>query len=454
MMRRIFSLVVLVVILVFPAPLMSSAQDLVENLQERALNLYRVQDYRGALSLFLRVVEEKSDDGSAWDYAGWCYRYQMDWENSLRCFDRALALLPGAEGAWVLVGVGESNLGKGEYRQACVAFQDAMKRSPDDRELRLRCLKGVTWACVFDGDLKGYEQALKALSNEDEETARSVEKDLADEVARVQAEESARQVVAEKESSEESARQVVPEKESSEESARQVVAEKESSKDSRPQAQKDGKNAQKDDKKAKAPEKSAKKQKKKKASGTKPDALDAPKAPDKRASVPDKILCELILGAPLEEEFSKLAERGGRFQRAPEKDAQGLTYYRITPPKTWDVGRFLKDADRVSITVDEFENKVFRGTVESVYRFEGGPSVSKGQALFELALEDLSKVYGEPFGDRNRGVSKEILWNASSGRMVKLSTDSLLSGEVRLAVTVADRVLFGRFLIETQKKRD
>ena len=426
MMRRIFSLVVLVVILVFPAPLMSSAQDLVENLQERALNLYRVQDYRGALSLFLRVVEEKSDDGSAWDYAGWCYRYQMDWENSLRCFDRALALLPGAEGAWVLVGVGESNLGKGEYRQACVAFQDAMKRSPDDRELRLRCLKGVTWACVFDGDLKGYEQALKALSNEDEETARSVEKDLADEVARVQAEES----------------------------ARQVVAEKESSKDSRPQAQKDGKNAQKDDKKAKAPEKSAKKQKKKKASGTKPDALDAPKAPDKRASVPDKILCELILGAPLEEEFSKLAERGGRFQRAPEKDAQGLTYYRITPPKTWDVGRFLKDADRVSITVDEFENKVFRGTVESVYRFEGGPSVSKGQALFELALEDLSKVYGEPFGDRNRGVSKEILWNASSGRMVKLSTDSLLSGEVRLAVTVADRVLFGRFLIETQKKRD
>ena len=426
MMRRIFSLISLVVILAFSAPLMLSAQDLVEDLQERALNLYRVQDYRGALSLFLRVVEEKSDDGSAWDYAGWCYRYQMDWENSLRCFDRALALLPGAEGAWVLVGVGESNLGKGEYHQAYVAFQDAMKRSPDDRELRLRCLKGVTWACVFDGDLKGYEQALKALSDEDEETARSVEKDLADEVARVQAEES----------------------------ARQVVAEKESSKDSRPQAQKDGKNAQKDDKKAKAPEKPAKKQKKKKASKAKPEAQNAPKGSDKRASVPDNILCELILGAPLEEEFSKLAERGGRFQRAPEKDAQGLTYYRITPPKTWDVGRFLKGADRVSITVDEFENKVFRGTVESVYRFEGGPSVSKGQALFELALEDLSKVYGEPFGDRNRGVSKEILWNASSGRMVKLSTDSLLSGEVRLVVTVADRVLFGRFLIETQKKRD
>ncbi len=421
MMRRIFSLAALVVVLVFSAPLMSSAQDSVESLRERALNLYRVQDYRGALSLFLRVVEEKSEDGSAWDYAGWCYRYQREWENSLRCFDRALALLPGVEGAWVLVGVGESNLGKGEHRQACVAFQDAMKRSPDDRELKLRCLTGVTWACVFDGDLKGYEQALKALSDEDEETARSVQKDLADEVSRVRAEES----------------------------ARQAVVEKEASKDS--QAQKDSKSAQKSDKKAKAPEKPAKKQKKKKASGTKPDVLDAPKAPDKRAPVPDKVLCELILGAPLEEEFSKLAERGGRFQRAPEKDAQGLTYYRITPPKTWDVGRFLKGADRVSITVDEFEDKVFRGTVESVYRFEGGPSVSRGQALFELAVEDLSKVYEEPFGDRNRGISKEILWNASSGRMVKLSTDSLLNGEVRLAVTVADRVLFGRFLIETRK---
>ena len=437
MMRRIFSLAVLVVVLVFSAPLMSSAQDSVESLRERALNLYRVQDYRGALSLFLRVVEEKSDDGSAWDYAGWCYRYQREWENSLRCFDRALALLPGVDGAWVLVGVGETNLGKGEHRQACVAFQDAMKRSPDDRELKLRCLKGVTWACVFDGDLKGYEQALKALSDEDEETARSVQKDLADEVSRVRAEESARQAVVEKESSKDS--------------QPQAVGEKESSKDSQPQAQKDSKSAQKSDKKAKAPEKPSKKQKKKKASGTKPDVLDAPKAPDKRAPVPDKVLCELILGAPLEEEFSKLAERGGRFQRAPEKDAQSLTYYRITPPKTWDVGRFLKGADRVSITVDEFEDKVFRGTVESVYRFEGGPSVSRGQALFELAVEDLSKVYEEPFGDRNRGVSKEILWNASSGRMVKLSTDSLLNGEVRLAVTVADRVLFGRFLIETRK---
>ena len=251
MMRRIFSLAALVVVLVFSAPLMSSAQDSVESLRERALNLYRVQDYRGALSLFLRVVEEKSEDGSAWDYAGWCYRYQREWENSLRCFDRALALLPGVEGAWVLVGVGESNLGKGEHRQACVAFQDAMKRSPDDRELKLRCLTGVTWACVFDGDLKGYEQALKALSDEDEETARSVQKDLADEVSRVRAEES----------------------------ARQAVVEKEASKDS--QAQKDSKSAQKSDKKAKAPEKPAKKQKKKKASGTKPDVLDAPKAPDK-----------------------------------------------------------------------------------------------------------------------------------------------------------------------------
>ena len=442
MMRRIFSLITLVVILVFSASLMSSAQETVESLQERALNLYRVQDYRGALSLFLRIVGEKPDDGSAWDYAGWCYRYQRDWENSLRCFDQALALLPGADGAWVLVGVGETNLGKGEYHQAYVAFQDAMKRSPDDQELRLRCLKGATWACVFDGDLKGYEQALKALSDEDEETARSVQNDLADEVSRVQAEESARQA------------QAVDEKEPLKDSQAQAVDEKESSKDSQPQAQKDGKNAQKDDKKAKASEKPAKKQKKKKASKAKPEVQNAPKGSDKRASAPDKILCELILGAPLEEEFSKLAQRGGHFQPSPEKDAQGLTYYRITPPKTWDVGRFLKDADKVSITVDEFENKVFRGTVESVYHFEGGPSVSKGQALFELALEDLSHVYGEPFGDRNRGVSKEILWNASSGRMVKLSTDSLLNGEVRLAVTVADRVLFGRFLIETQKKRD
>ncbi|MCF4152406.1 tetratricopeptide repeat protein [Dethiosulfovibrio sp. F2B] len=151
----------------------------VDELRERAQNLYRVQDYRGALTLFDRVLSEKPEDGTSLDFSAWCLRYLGDWKSAEARFDRALAVLPGEEGSWATVGLGETLLGSEAYARAIETFNGAIDLSPQDDELVLRCLKGIAWAQAFLGDRQGFDATVARIRSMDGSEADSLVEDTA-----------------------------------------------------------------------------------------------------------------------------------------------------------------------------------------------------------------------------------------------------------------------------------
>ncbi|MCF4152408.1 tetratricopeptide repeat protein [Dethiosulfovibrio sp. F2B] len=363
----------------------------VDHLRERALNLYRVMDYRGALTLFLRVAEANPEEGAVWDYAGWCHRYQGDWEKALACFDRALPLLPGEAGAWVAVGMGETYLGAADYDKARSSFSEAINRAPEDEELLLRSLRGIVWSCAFSGDDRGFEKALNAISELNGDMARAVRNDLSTVLERVKKE---KKTVREQESKPKPVKKAPPKK-ASVESA--------------------------------------------------PDPADRAKS-----SFPDRLACDFSPGSPIAKELAELSKRGGRSKRSDGFDAKGLIYYGITPPDDWSGDGWIPRKPAVSVVVDEFEDKVLRVSVTGIYGVREDP-VSTGMTLFDEAMEGIKPFYGDPAYIKKEGVSMEALWHVSHGRMGRLGVEVMLDGSVKVQLAVTDRVIFGRFLIHSQK---
>lgn len=156
-------------------PLWAGADDL----RDRAQNLYKVQDYRGALTLFDRLLSEKPDDGSALDFSAWCLRYLGDWKSAEARFDLALEVLPGKDGSWATVGLGETLLGSQAYARAIETFNKAIDLSPEDDELVLRCLKGIAWAQAFLGDRGGFDATVARIRSMDGSEADSLVEDTA-----------------------------------------------------------------------------------------------------------------------------------------------------------------------------------------------------------------------------------------------------------------------------------
>ncbi len=156
-------------------PLWAGAEDL----RDRAQNLYKVQDYCGALTLFDRLLSEKPDDGSALDFSAWCLRYLGDWKSAEARFDLALKALPGKDGSWATVGLGETLLGYQAYARAIETFNVAIDLSPEDDELVLRCLKGIAWAQAFLGDREGFEATVAKVRSMDGSEADSLVEDTA-----------------------------------------------------------------------------------------------------------------------------------------------------------------------------------------------------------------------------------------------------------------------------------
>lgn len=171
-----------VTLLAFPA-----WADDVEALRERALNLYKIQDYRGALSLFDKILAENPDDGLALDYSGWCLRYGGDWKSAEGRFGRALTVLPEDRQSWATVGLGETFLGFEAYEKAAEAFTKAMTLAPDDEELTLRCLKGIIWSAGFLGDQTRFDEAVTKLKALDEKMAADVLADVSQATSALQA---------------------------------------------------------------------------------------------------------------------------------------------------------------------------------------------------------------------------------------------------------------------------
>ena len=177
-MKKIFILssCLLVLLNLFFALEANASADL---LRERAKNLYSVQDYRGALSLFDRLLEEVPGDGEALDYSAWCLRYLGDWKSAEERFLQALEAPDGALISWLHVGLGEMYLGAGDEAKSAESFQKAMDTAPEDDELLLRSLKGIIWVKAFLGDRVEYEKALSLLENKEKALAEEVAADTA-----------------------------------------------------------------------------------------------------------------------------------------------------------------------------------------------------------------------------------------------------------------------------------
>lgn len=149
----------------------------IAELTERGKNLYFVRDYRGALMLFARALTIDRNNGEILDFMGWCHRYLGNWASAERFFVNAASRLSGASGAWVQAGLGETYLGAGHYKRAVEPFRTAIGLSPDDKELSVRCLKGMMYAYAGLGQSKALDEASALLARIDAAEAKSVRQD-------------------------------------------------------------------------------------------------------------------------------------------------------------------------------------------------------------------------------------------------------------------------------------
>src|SRR6056297_2353064 len=154
--RNILTVLLTICLIIFVVA--ASWANSVDVLQERAKNLYDVKDYRGALALFQRILKESPDNGSALDFSGWCLRYLGDWASAEKNLNHALEVLHGSEGRWVMVGLGETYLGAGNYEKAVGSFGKAISIAPEEEELVVRSLKGLAWSYASMGKEKEFDE--------------------------------------------------------------------------------------------------------------------------------------------------------------------------------------------------------------------------------------------------------------------------------------------------------
>jgi tetratricopeptide (TPR) repeat protein len=483
-------------------------------LRERAKNLYSVQDYRGALSLFDRLLEQVPGDGEALDYSAWCLRYLGDWKSAEERFHEAFEAPSGALVSWLYVGLGETYLGAGDEKKSAESFRKAMEAAPQDEELLLRSLKGVLWAKAFLGDREEYEKTLSLLERKDNVFAAEVAADTAsilEERERaftekaVDAQEPAEPVLVldtverqaklledheleeelEEVSAEAGAQQILPEPgagaaEGKEEQLEIVVLEPvedvaatpaphemppcESSEESlQPDvaAAKTGDEAKDLLSPAPASDEAP-------AQAETPAVTAAPVKPPKKtvlskpASKPvqsgviasaAKTVPEVRgvrLGAPLEEELSRIEADGIKLDRENKAEKNGLITIAFVPMNSFFPAEILSDAASEFHHIEGFSGFVLK--VQGMLKTKPmARPLEWKKNVFESMVTEFSAQYGKPTILTDQGTSSEAAWLIPDKRVLWIFADAGLDNKCSIQMSYVDRRIQAGYLINILK---
>ncbi|MDR1482386.1 MAG: hypothetical protein LBI74_07160 [Synergistaceae bacterium] len=115
----------------------------IEELHERAKNLYDVGDYRAALNLYERILDGNAEDGLAWDLSAWCLRYLDDRDNAEKNYKRALELLTSDDIVWPMIGLGEIYMNGRRYEDALTCLREALGIASGNEEASGRAKRDI-----------------------------------------------------------------------------------------------------------------------------------------------------------------------------------------------------------------------------------------------------------------------------------------------------------------------
>ncbi|GHS93118.1 hypothetical protein AGMMS50276_02670 [Synergistales bacterium] len=297
-----------------------------EALHSRAKNLYDVGDYRAALNLYEKILENDPNDVLAIDLSAWCMRYLGDRKSAVAAFEKALALSSGEDAVWILIGLGEIYLDSGVYEDSQKYFKDALLAAPDNEEATERASRNLEMAREFIEKVptSGRAKADKPQLNDAEE--RQEEVLLADNPSK-----DAEQTT---EESAESDEPDEPDEEQGTEQGTEQASEQVVDKESEPLVSQKDVSEKKDAGKTKQTKKEP--AKKAPASSKSPSAKKpAQKPADKPANKPAQrpIAYGVTIGDNIKEAIKKLEQSGHPLMDAPF-DKNGKTFYPIkNPPK-------------------------------------------------------------------------------------------------------------------------
>lgn len=372
-----------VTLLAFPA-----CADDVEALRERALNLYKIQDYRGALSLYDKILAENPDDGLALDYSGWCLRYGGDWKSAEGRFGRALTVLPEDRQSWATVGLGETFLGSEAYEKATEAFTKAMALASNDEELTLRCLKGIIWSAWFLEDQPRFDEAVAKLKALDEKMAADVVADVSQATPAPQASRNDKPKSEEPEDSLERMDQVIS----------KVISKIISKVQEEPEEEK-------------------------------------------------STIWGITLGGDPKVEADKLREQGNTCTFAEEPDQYGV-HFATFSLKESPLPQFLLQDGKPLYGFGYYNGRILRVDGLVFYEKKSAP-LTWIQSQFVGMVEALTSRYGEPEMVRRNGISFEAGWNAEP-YMVFLSCNVHLDGASHVEVSYVDREIHCQIMEEVK----
>ncbi|NCC60653.1 MAG: hypothetical protein EOM12_06870 [Verrucomicrobiae bacterium] len=483
-------------------------------LRERAKNLYSVQDYRAALSLFDRLLEEVPGDGEALDYSAWCLRYLGDWKSAEERFLQALEAPDGTLISWLYVGLGEMYLGAGDETKSAVSFQKAMEVAPEDNELLLRSLKGIIWAQAFLGDRVEYEKALSLLENKEKNLAEEVAADTAsiledrekvlaektevaeeptepilvlDTVERqaklleddeLELEEELEEILAEVQEKDEPVSEDIEAAGKKESEQLEIVVLEEGIVVPTPVAQ------------AMSPCESSDESAQPDATATDPETRDAesptpalgeahvpdkavettpaPKQPVKKPATrkpaskpaqssvlasPQQQLSEVRgvrLGAPLEEELLRLEAKGVKLDRESTVDKNGVLRFALVPKTSFFPSNILSDAASEFYHIEGFSGFVLKVQGMLKTKPQSRP-LEWTKTVFEAMVADFSSEYGKPAIHTDQGASSEAAWFIPDRRVLWIFADAGLDNTCSLQISYVDRRIQAGHLITILK---
>lgn len=382
-------------------------------LLERAKNLYGVGDYARALTLFRKAVVVDPNNGEALDYAGWCSRYLGDWGSAERTFMEAKPLLSGADGRWVLAGLGETYLGAALFPKSVESFQEAIALAPEDEELVIRCLKGLALAYASLGDETNMLSSIQLLGNKNKEEAGQL---LAD----------AKVLLAEAEKRKQSEDGQPPKVSNAEErQASHILAEE-------------------GDKEASvAPKETT-------AAKSRPAPGNASESPS-----PERVrIWGFPLGERMDTVVSEARQRGIRVVKFDEPTEFGQWIHAFDYPGKSPLPDFAtQKADFVGYALDEFDHALIEVRAIVSWKRISNSVITKNN-MFEGLSSVLVRNYGKAAFSEDRGIFSEAFWIASSRHAVSLHACAGLDGTVRLEVSYMDIPLYRKYWehIESQGK--
>jgi tetratricopeptide (TPR) repeat protein len=421
--QRIPCLALLFVTLLFlltPLSLSFAAASSNTTLMERAKNLYSIQDYNNALTLFEKLLTMEPENGEAWDYASWCHRYLGNWNQARQGFERAETLLPGAEAKWVKVGLGETFLGAGQGGNSARAFSEAIELAPEDNELVVRSLKGLVLARASMGEAPQMEEALNRLKEKDAAAAEIIKNDATTLLEKNKP--------AEPGKNPEEDESPKPEPgELTDLSARQWLAAKSVvwvKKPASPEAQ--------------AAQDTVPKEPVNDVSVAEPTSSpEDEKTPEgKKAPL---VVWGLPVGEPIQAAVVQLVGEEIEVQKNEEPTKFGSWFYTAKLPYFSSLLPELArtDADSALLILEEYQEKLLSISVTATWK-ERKNSISLKEELFVELSGKLGQKYGPSAGLNDNGIFAEAQWVPDDKRFIALEVTAGLDGQVVLNVSYSD----------------